>query len=78
MTTIMNVSTFAQSGLSKLIRGYQLTLSPYLGSECRFYPTCSHFALQALDKYPVGVAVLKISGRVMRCHPWHPGGVDLP
>jgi putative membrane protein insertion efficiency factor len=61
-----------------LIRLYQWTLSPFFGQTCRFYPTCSHYAL----------AVLKDSGflrgswltlrRLARCHPWHPGGVDLP
>ncbi len=61
-----------------LIRLYQWTLSPYLGQQCRFYPTCSHYAVSAVSASgPVrgGWAALK---RLLKCHPFHPGGVDLP
>lgn len=61
----------------KLIRGYQYLLSPWLGNHCRFYPTCSSYAVTAIERF----GVLRGSGlalrRLLRCHPWHPGGIDL-
>ena len=59
-----------------LIRLYQWTLSPLLGPTCRFYPSCSHYARQAILQFGVlrgGWLALK---RLGRCHPWHPGGFD--
>jgi putative membrane protein insertion efficiency factor len=60
------------------IRLYQWTISPLLGPTCRFYPSCSNYALEALQHYGMvrgGWLALK---RLARCHPWHPGGIDLP
>jgi len=59
-----------------LVRLYQLTLSPYLGGQCRFHPTCSQYALDALAAYGLWRGTLKILWRLARCHPWHPGGYD--
>lgn len=59
-----------------LIRLYQWTLSPLIGPACRFHPTCSQYALEAIRLHGAfrgGVLALK---RLSRCHPWHPGGVD--
>jgi putative membrane protein insertion efficiency factor len=59
-----------------LIRIYQWTLSPLLGPRCRFYPSCSQYAHQALLRFGLlrgGWLTLK---RLGRCHPWHPGGFD--
>ena len=59
-----------------LIRAYQRFLSPLLGSNCRFYPTCSHYTYQAVEKYGVlrgGWLGIK---RIARCHPFNPGGFD--
>jgi uncharacterized protein len=59
-----------------LIRGYRLFLSPLWPPTCRFTPTCSQYALDAINRH----GVLKGSGlsvtRICRCHPWHPGGYD--
>lgn len=60
------------------IRCYQLCISPYLGSCCRFEPSCSEYALQAIEKYGFIKAVLLILKRVAKCGPWHPGGRDEP
>ncbi len=60
------------------IRLYQLILAPLLGPRCRFYPSCSRYAASCLQLYPFHVAMKKISCRLLRCHPWHPGGVDMP
>lgn len=59
-----------------IIRGYQLFISPVIGSSCRFYPTCSHYAREAIEKHGAvkgGWLGLK---RIGRCHPWNEGGVD--
>lgn len=59
-----------------LIKGYQLFISPYLGQHCRFSPTCSHFAVDAFKKYPAYKAFYLTVCRLLKCHPWHPGGYD--
>lgn len=59
-----------------LIRGYQYLLSPLLGSHCRFYPSCSHYAVEAIETHgPVAGTGMALR-RLLRCHPWHPGGFD--
>lgn len=59
-----------------LVRGYQLFLSPLLPSSCRYYPSCSAYALTALRRFgPITGSWLTIR-RLGRCHPWNPGGVD--
>jgi len=55
---------------------YQWALSPYLGSNCRYYPTCSQYALDALEKYGATHGSWMAIKRVLRCHPWHAGGYD--
>ena len=65
-----------KSLLRGLIRGYQLVLSPLIGSHCRFYPTCSHYALEALDKHGALKGSWLSLRRITRCHPWHKGGLD--
>jgi putative membrane protein insertion efficiency factor len=59
-----------------LIRAYQWLLSPLLGNHCRFYPSCSHYALEAIERHgPLRGGWLAVQ-RILRCHPWHPGGID--
>ncbi len=60
------------------IRAYQVTLSPLIGPVCRFEPSCSRYMIGALRKYGVLKGLWKGTGRVLRCHPWHPGGYDPP
>ncbi|MEA3429453.1 MAG: membrane protein insertion efficiency factor YidD [Thermodesulfobacteriota bacterium] len=58
------------------IRAYQYVLSPVLGPSCRFYPTCSEYAYQAVLRYgPLKGSFLALK-RILRCHPFNPGGVD--
>ena len=59
-----------------LIRGYQVTIGPALPPSCRFYPSCSTYALQALAKYGLLRGSWLAARRLLRCHPFHPGGVD--
>ena len=58
------------------IRGYQLVLSPLLGPACRFYPSCSEYTIQAIHQYGFGKGVYLGVRRLLRCHPFHPGGFD--
>lgn len=62
--------------LIKLIRFYQLYISPLKPPSCRFYPTCSEYARQALGKYGVWKGLLLTAGRLLRCHPFCRGGYD--
>ena len=59
-----------------LIRLYQLTVSPLLGPRCRFYPSCSHYALEALARFGFLRGSWLAVRRIGRCHPWNPGGLD--
>ena len=59
-----------------LIRAYQVALSPYFGQQCRFSPTCSQYAIEAVQKHGAIKGVFYASRRIGRCHPWHPGGHD--
>lgn len=60
-----------------LIRGYQLFISPVIGSSCRFYPTCSNYTMEALQKHGAMKGFWLGLRRISRCHPWNEGGVDL-
>jgi uncharacterized protein len=59
-----------------LIRAYQWTLSPFFGTQCRFHPTCSHYAVEAIQKHGAIRGGLFTSKRLLRCHPWCDGGFD--
>ena len=59
-----------------LVRGYQILLSPYFGSQCRFSPTCSHYSIQALEKHGAIKGAYLTVRRLLRCNPWHRGGFD--
>ncbi|MBF0192513.1 MAG: membrane protein insertion efficiency factor YidD [Magnetococcales bacterium] len=59
-----------------LIRFYQLVISPVLPSSCRFYPTCSHYAAEAVTRYGALKGSWLTLRRLGKCHPFHPGGLD--
>jgi putative membrane protein insertion efficiency factor len=59
-----------------LIKAYRYLLSPLLGPSCRFYPTCSAYAAEAIDTHGVLRGSWLAVRRILRCHPWHPGGID--
>ena len=59
-----------------LVKGYQLTLSPFFGQQCRFSPTCSHYAIKAIQTHGAAKGVLLAVKRILRCHPWQVGGHD--
>jgi len=55
---------------------YRYTLSPFIGGQCRFYPTCSHYAEEAFKEYGALRGLIMSMRRIFRCHPWHKGGYD--
>lgn len=65
-----------QWALIALVRGYRLFFKAWLGNSCRFEPTCSAYALTALQRFGAGRGVLLTTRRLMRCHPWCEGGSD--
>jgi putative membrane protein insertion efficiency factor len=64
--------------LVALVRLYQLALSPILGRQCRFHPTCSNYMIGAVEKYGALRGGWRGLLRICRCHPWHAGGIDPP
>jgi uncharacterized protein len=70
------MSTWPQAALIGAVRAYRLVLSPWLGNACRFEPTCSAYALEALERHGAAAGALLAVGRVARCHPWCSGGLD--
>lgn len=60
----------------KLLHGYRYLLSPWVGNQCRFYPSCSHYAEKALTTHGFLAGIYLTARRLIKCHPWHPGGLD--
>lgn len=67
---------FVAEALVLLVRVYQWTLRPFIGAHCRFEPSCSHYAIEALRLHGPVRGTLMSAGRVLRCNPWHAGGHD--
>lgn len=64
------------SALVRLIRLYQYLISPLLGSNCRFHPTCSHYGAESLSNHGLVRGGYMAARRLLKCHPFHPGGFD--
>jgi putative membrane protein insertion efficiency factor len=67
-----------KSLLLGLIWLYQWTIGTLIGNRCRFYPSCSNYSKEALQKHGVFKGVWLTVRRLCRCHPWNPGGIDFP
>jgi len=63
--------------VTMLIRFYQVCVSPIFGPSCRFYPSCSHYALEAIKRFGLIKGSYLAIRRLSKCHPYHEGGVDL-
>lgn len=72
------VIAFVKNFIIYAIRMYQTLISPLLGPRCRFYPSCSEYGKVCFQRYGLLKALSLTARRVVRCHPWHPGGIDLP
>lgn len=66
----------AASALTLGVRAYQYVLRPLIGSHCRFHPHCSAYALDAIAAHGAARGAALSARRVLRCHPWNPGGYD--
>ncbi|MCX7067976.1 MAG: membrane protein insertion efficiency factor YidD [Methylococcales bacterium] len=62
--------------LIALIKFYKYFISPLLGSNCRFYPSCSSYSLEALTRYGAMIGFYLTLRRLLKCHPFHEGGID--
>ena len=62
--------------LLKLIRAYQILISPMLGDRCKYYPSCSEYATQAIVKFGILRGLVLAGWRLLRCNPWSHGGFD--
>lgn len=65
-----------RAALIAVVKAYRLLLSPWLGSSCRFEPTCSQYSLQALQSHGAAAGTYLTVARIARCHPWCEGGFD--
>ena len=62
--------------LLSMLRGYQYAISPLFGANCRFHPSCSDYAREAIEKHGTLAGTWLAAKRILRCHPYHPGGYD--
>lgn len=73
---IDEVPRMIQRLLTTILRGYRLLFSPWLGSQCRFEPTCSVYAIESIERHGAAMGSYLALRRVVRCHPWCAGGID--
>jgi len=78
MTWLRGIAKIPSLVLIGLVRLYQILLSPLLGRRCRFHPTCSAYFIEAVRKYGALSGGWRGLRRILRCHPFHPGGYDPP
>ncbi len=67
---------FPRNVVVLLLRGYRAVISPLYGDVCRYHPSCSRYALEAVQEHGLTAGAVLAAGRVCRCHPWAAGGVD--
>ena len=72
------IKRLCEAAIISLIRGYQLLISPWLGQNCRYTPTCSQYFIEAVKKYGILKGSYRGVLRILRCHPFSRGGHDPP
>jgi len=70
------MTLFVKKCMIFLLRAYQLCLSPFLGNQCRFYPSCSNYAIDAMTYKGIFQGLFLIVKRIIKCNGFHPGGYD--
>ena len=78
MSVLRWLASFPSLLLIGLVRLYQIFLSPIMGGQCRFHPSCSAYSIEAIRKYGAVLGAWRSVRRILRCHPFHPGGYDPP
>jgi len=78
MSVFRTISRWPAMGIIAGVRLYQFTLSPLIGRQCRFRPTCSHYMIEAVEKYGAFRGTFKGLWRILRCNPFSRGGYDPP
>lgn len=78
MSWLRRVTQLPAYSLIGAVRLYQTFLSPLLGGQCRFHPSCSEYFIGAVRKHGAVSGGLRGIWRIMKCHPFHPGGYDPP
>ena len=71
-----SVSRWCSIALVSLVRGYQYWFSSWLGGRCRYVPSCSHYAIEAIERFGPLKGTCLMVGRLVRCQPWGDGGYD--
>ncbi len=71
------VKNLIKQGLLLLVKIYQYAVSPFLGNNCRYYPSCSHYMIEAIEVHGPLKGLWLGTRRLLRCHPLHEGGIDL-
>ena len=74
--TVHTLRQLPRTALILAVRGYQVVLGPFLGGACRYYPSCSVYAIEALEKHGAARGSWLAARRILRCHPFRPGGYD--
>jgi len=70
------LTTLMKKAILILIKAYKRLISPLLGNNCRFVPSCADYTYEAISRYGVIRGLLLGSKRLLKCHPFHPGGID--
>ena len=78
MSVLRRLAMLPSLLLIGLVRLYQIFLSPIFGGQCRFHPSCSVYGIEAIRKYGAAGGAWRTLLRILRCHPFHPGGYDPP
>jgi putative membrane protein insertion efficiency factor len=75
-SALTSVLLLPRNAVVLILRGYRAVISPLYGDVCRYYPSCSAYALRAIQEYGVIVGSVLAVRRIIRCHPWAKGGID--